>query len=88
MSCKNKFKVNESWYIALFVVNRSIKKLYSIDYANIYLFQIFSSIDFSIDCVNIYPFRINFAMENLWVTPYFLYWDSSNLKLKDTNYFI
>ena len=39
-------KVNESWYIALFVVSRSIKKLFSIDYDDIYLFPIYFSIDF------------------------------------------
>ena len=33
-------KVNESRYIALFVVSGSIKKLFSIDYVNIYLFSI------------------------------------------------
>ena len=35
------FKINESPYIALFVVSGSIKKLFSIDYVNIYLFSIF-----------------------------------------------
>ena len=38
-------KVNESWYIALFAASGSIKKLFSIDYANIYLFSIFYLID-------------------------------------------
>ena len=40
-------KINESQYIALFVVSGSIKKLSSSDYVNIYLFSIFSSIDFA-----------------------------------------
>ena len=35
------FKINESRYIAVFVVSESIKKLFSIDYVNIYLFSIF-----------------------------------------------
>ena len=34
-------KVNESQYIALLVVSISIKKLFSIDYVNIYIFSIF-----------------------------------------------
>ena len=38
-------KINESWYIA-FAVSVSIKKLFSIDYVNIYLFSLFFSIDF------------------------------------------
>ena len=33
-----RLKINESRYIALFVVSGSIKKLFSIDYVNIYLF--------------------------------------------------
>ena len=41
------FKINESRYIALFVVSGSIKTLLSIDYVNIYLFSIDFSIDFS-----------------------------------------
>ena len=35
------FKINESWHIALFVVSRSMKKLSSIDYVNIYFFSTF-----------------------------------------------
>ena len=35
------FKINESRFIALFVVSGSIKKLFSIDYVNIYIFSIF-----------------------------------------------
>ena len=42
-----KIKVNESRYIALFVVRKSIKKLFSIYYVNIYLFSIFFSMDFA-----------------------------------------
>ena len=34
----SRFKVTEPRYIALFVVSISIKKLFSIDYVNIYLF--------------------------------------------------
>ena len=33
-------------YFALFLFSRSIKKLFSIDYVNIFLFPIFFSIDF------------------------------------------
>ena len=44
---KNQVKINVSQYIALFVVSRSTKKFFSIDYVNIYLFSIFSSIDFA-----------------------------------------
>ena len=40
-------KVNESWYIALFVFTGSIKKLFSIDYVNIYLLSTFFAIDFT-----------------------------------------
>ena len=38
---------NRSRYIALFVVSGSIKKIFLIDYVNIYLFSIFFSIDFA-----------------------------------------
>ena len=34
-------RINEVGYMALFVVNGSIKKLFSVDYVNIYLFSIF-----------------------------------------------
>ena len=34
-------RINEAGYIALFVVNGSIKKLLSVDHVNIYLFSIF-----------------------------------------------
>ena len=37
--------VNESWYIVLFVISGSIKKLFSIDFINIYLFSRFFSIN-------------------------------------------
>ena len=43
-SCKWKrflIKVSKSRYIALFVYSRSIKKLFSVDCVNIYLFSIF-----------------------------------------------
>ena len=40
-------KINESRYIALFMVDGSIKKRFSTDYVNIYLFSIFVSIDFA-----------------------------------------
>ena len=36
---KKQIKVNKSQYIALFVVNRSIKKLFSVNYVNIYFSQ-------------------------------------------------
>ena len=39
--------MNESRYIALFVISGFIKKLFLIDYENIYLFPLFFSIDFS-----------------------------------------
>ena len=42
-----KIKFNESRYIALFVVSKSMKKLFSIYYVNIYLFSIFFSMDFA-----------------------------------------
>ena len=38
-----KLKVNESQYIVLFVVSKSIKNLLLIDFANIYIFSIFFS---------------------------------------------
>ena len=41
------FKVNESRYIALFAFSWSIKKLFSIDCVNTYLFSIFFSIYFT-----------------------------------------
>ena len=41
-------KINNSWYITLFVVSGSIRKLFSIDFVNIYLYSIFLSIDFEI----------------------------------------
>ena len=37
----NCFKVNESRYIKLFMFSETIKKLFSIDWFNIYLFSIF-----------------------------------------------
>ena len=46
-NARRKITVNESWYIALFVVSRSIKKFFSTDYVNIHLLSIFLSIDFS-----------------------------------------
>ena len=36
-------KINKSWFIALTVVSRSIKKSFSIDCINIYFFSIFSN---------------------------------------------
>ena len=44
---KKKLKVNESRYIALFVISLSVKKLFSIDCDNIYVFSIFTSINFA-----------------------------------------
>ena len=43
-SCKKNFfsiKINDSQYIALFMVRRPIKKLFWIDYVNTHLFSIF-----------------------------------------------
>ena len=42
---KSNVTVNESWYIVLFVISGSIKKLFSIDFINIYLFSRFFSIN-------------------------------------------
>lgn len=39
--CCSFFKVNRSWYIALFVFSRSMKKPFSIDWINTYVFSIF-----------------------------------------------
>ena len=46
-SCKFQLKINESRYVELFVVRGSIKKLFLIDYVNIYLFCNIFSIDFA-----------------------------------------
>ena len=40
-------KLNESRYNALYVISRSMKELFLIDYVNISLFSIFFSIDFA-----------------------------------------
>ena len=40
-------KINKSRYIALFLVDRFSKKLFSTDYVNINIFAIFFSIDFA-----------------------------------------
>ena len=49
-------KINESQYIALFVVSRSIKKLFSIACVNIYFSQSIVNYPFSIDLkVWVYP---------------------------------
>ena len=50
-------KINEPWYIALFVVSGSIKMLFSIDCVNVYFSQ-------SIAFVNIYLFSIFFAIDS------------------------
>ena len=42
------FKVNESWYIVLFVFRGATRKLFSIDYVNIYFYSIFPSIDLAL----------------------------------------
>ena len=47
-------KINESQYIALFMVSRSIKKLFSIDCVNIYLSQSIVNYLFSIDYIVIH----------------------------------
>ena len=58
-----KIKFNESRYIALFVVRKSIKKLFSIYYVTVYLFSIFFSMDLarqkSVGLPNIYYTMIN-----------------------------
>ena len=48
-------RINESQYIALSVVNGFMKKLFLIDYVNIYLFSLFFSIDFARWKVSGYP---------------------------------
>ena len=40
-------KINDSRKIALIMASESIKKLFWIDYVNIYLFSIYFSIDFT-----------------------------------------
>ena len=85
-------KVNESRYITLFVFSGSIKKFFSTDCINIYLFSIFFSIDFarwknllSIACVNFILSRYFFfnrfcPVEKCGVTPHCLYRGSVTLK--------
>ena len=60
-------KINESQYIALFVVSGSIRKLFSIDFVNIYFSQSIVNYLFSIDL-------------KVWVTPHYLYRDSLTLR--------
>ena len=45
----NFIKINDSWYIALFVISESIKKLFSIDCVNIYFSKSIVNYLFSID---------------------------------------
>ena len=59
--------MNESWYIALFVVSGFIKYLSLIDYVNIYLFFL-----------NIFFNRFS-PVERCGVTPHCLYCDSLSL---------
>ena len=66
------FKINESRYITLFAVSGSIKRLFSIDYVNIYLFSILFSLDFS--------------RENCGVNLHYIYPDSLNLSITKINY--
>ena len=65
------FKINQSRYIALSVVSRSIKKLFSIDYVNIYFFSIFFFNRFLIEF---------FSRENCGVNLHCLYRDSLTLR--------
>ena len=67
-------KVNESRYIALFVVSESIKKLFLIDCVNIYLFSIFFFSNFCqyLHFLNIF-FKRLFPVEKCGVTPRCLY---------------
>ena len=60
-------KINESRYIALFMVRRPIKKLFSIDYVNTQVFSIF----FNTFC----------PVEKCGVTPQCLYRDSLTLSV-------
>ena len=69
------FKINESQYIAFFAVSGSIKKFFSIDYVNIYLFNRY--------LFNIFFNRFSiefFSRENCGVTLYCLYRDSLTLR--------
>ena len=50
------FKINESRYIALFAVTGCLKKLFSIDWVNIYFSQ-------SVVSANIYLFSIFFPID-------------------------
>ena len=61
-----KFKIKESQYIELFVISRSIKKLFSVDLVNAY---------FSQSTVN-YLFSIHLKV---WGTPHYLYRNSLTL---------
>ena len=55
-------ETKESQLITLFVVSGSIKKFFSIDDANIYLFLIFLSIDLDI------------VWKKCWISPNYFYW--------------
>ena len=70
---EKRLKVNESWYIELFLVIGSIKKLFLIDFINIYLFSMLFSIAFadnyifsifsSVAYASIYLFSILFSID-------------------------
>ena len=78
-----KVKGNESRYISLFAVTESIKKLFSIDHVNIYLFSMFFSTGFArwkrlyqqLSFLNIFFNRFS-SVEKYGVTPLCLFRDS------------
>ena len=61
-------KVNESWYIELFVSNRSIKRLLSNACVNIYFFQ--SIVFVNICLLSIFFFDRFYPVEKCGGTPY------------------
>ena len=63
-----KVKGNESRYISLFAVTESIKKLFSIDHVNIYLFSIFFSIDFPQWKSMVLPHFAYFVIQSLTIS--------------------
>ena len=56
-SVMKELRLNESRYVALYVVSGSIKKTFSVDFVNIYLFPIHFSIAFANICFSRYFFQ-------------------------------
>ena len=78
-------KFHVSWYITLIVVNESFKKLFSIDFVNIFIFSQY----FFQKLLSIFIFSQNFSnrfcpVEKCGFTPHCLYRDS--LILRNMNY--